>query len=131
MRILENLWPLGTLYFQKNAYLWTQLNFMTTWNTIFKIMLTCGTKVDLWCYCGPYGVTKQACNRERSTTVAIDMTTKVFFVTKFEEISQEHHKSMTLKCGCVTSQQFSCSVRSYILWTWGWCVSFDPWMHLR
>jgi hypothetical protein len=25
------------------------------------------------------------------------------------EISQEPHKSMTLKCGCVTSQRFFCS----------------------
>jgi hypothetical protein len=25
-----------------------QLNFMTTWNTIFKIILTCGTTVGLW-----------------------------------------------------------------------------------
>jgi hypothetical protein len=30
-------------------------------------------------------------------------------VKYYDEISQEHHKSMTLKCGCVTRQRFSCS----------------------
>jgi hypothetical protein len=40
--------------------------------------------------------------------------TKVFFVTKictevkyYDEISQKRHKSMTLICGYITSQQFS------------------------
>jgi hypothetical protein len=30
-------------------------------------------------------------------------------VKYYDEISQECHKLMTLKCGCVTSQRFSCS----------------------
>jgi hypothetical protein len=33
-------------------------------------------------------------------------------VKYYDEISQERHKSMTPKCGCVTIQQFSCSVIS-------------------
>jgi hypothetical protein len=72
------LWRLGTLYFRKNAYMWDQTKFYDDLeHSIFKIMLTCGTKVGLWCHCGAYGVTKQSWNSERSATVATIMT-KVF-----------------------------------------------------
>jgi hypothetical protein len=57
-------------------------NFMTSWNTIFKIMLTCGTRVGLWHCCGAYGVTKLAWNRECSVQYQ-PLWWKSFFVTKF------------------------------------------------
>jgi hypothetical protein len=63
----------------ENPYMWDLENFMTTWNTIFekmltcgtllnfvttrntlcfKIMLTCGTDVGLWCIFRAYVITK-------------------------------------------------------------------------
>jgi hypothetical protein len=64
-------------YFWKMLTCGTQLNFMMTWNTTFKIMLTCRTKAGLWHYYGAYGITKQAWNRECSAKVATVMM-KVF-----------------------------------------------------
>jgi hypothetical protein len=69
-------------FLKKNAYMWDLTKFYDDLeHSIFKIMITCGTKVGLWRYCRAYGVTKQAWYRERSATVATIMM-KVF-VTKF------------------------------------------------
>jgi hypothetical protein len=83
-------------------------------HSIFKIMLTCGTKIGLWRYYGAYGVTKQAWNRERSTTVPSVMT-KVFLSLNLlgSEILWRYYPGTSQnnepKCGCVTNQRFSCS----------------------
>jgi hypothetical protein len=74
----KNLWRFETLYFQKKSYMWDPTEFYDDLgHSIFKIMLTCGTKVGLWRHCRAYGVTNQAWNRECSAALATIMT-KVF-----------------------------------------------------
>jgi hypothetical protein len=46
-------------YFRKNAYMWDPTEFYDDLeHTIFKIMLTRGTDVGLWCFFRAYGITK-------------------------------------------------------------------------
>jgi hypothetical protein len=51
--------------FEKKIYMWDPTEFYDNFeHSIFEIKYTCWTKVGLWCYCGAYGVTKQASNRD-------------------------------------------------------------------
>jgi hypothetical protein len=54
------LWRIGTLYFRKKiAYMWDPTEFYDDLEqSVFKIMLTCGTDVSLWHFFRAYGVTK-------------------------------------------------------------------------
>jgi hypothetical protein len=86
------MWDLEKFYhdlkhsiFLKKAYMWDPTEFYDDLeDSTFKIMHTCGTKIGLWRYCGAYGVTKQAWNRERSATISIVMM-KVLFSLNFLE----------------------------------------------
>jgi hypothetical protein len=85
-------------------------------HSIFKIMLTCGTKVDLLRYIWRHktsmeqGTLGYSTNHYDKSIFCHYICTKVEY---YDEISQERHKSITPKCGCVTKQRFSCSVRQH------------------
>jgi hypothetical protein len=87
----------------------TLLNFMTTSNTLF--LLTCETDVHLWRF--EELMASQNSMEQEMPCYSSNCNDESFLSLNFlgSEILRrhEHHKLMTLKCGCVTSHRFSCS----------------------